>query len=126
MAKIVDNSVLDAALAKIATGTSISVCSTQPTTRTEAITTYMLATASQTTGLGGASYGAAADGTTSGRKMTVAQKTDIPVTNTGTALHIAICDGTTLLYVTTCTSQGLTAGNTVTVPAWTVEIADPA
>jgi hypothetical protein len=30
-----------------------------------------------------------------------------------------------LLYVTTCTSQALTAGNTVTVPAWDIEIADP-
>jgi hypothetical protein len=29
-----------------------------------------------------------------------------------------------LLYVTTCTSQSLTSGGTVTVPAWDIEIAD--
>ena len=47
----------------------------------------------------------------------------------GTATHIALVrvGDTTLLYVTTCTSQALVANgsNTVNFPAWDVEIADP-
>jgi len=33
--------------------------------------------------------------------------------------------GSVLYYVTTCTSQALTSGNTVNFPAWDIEIADP-
>jgi hypothetical protein len=47
------------------------------------------------------------------------------VDTTGTATHVALCDGTNLLYVTTCTSQALTAANTVNFPSWKIEIADP-
>ena len=32
---------------------------------------------------------------------------------------------TTLRYVTTCSSQAVTAGNTVNFPAWDIEVADP-
>ena len=35
-----------------------------------------------------------------------------------------IDDGTTLLHVTTCTSQAVTAGNQINVPAWDVEFLD--
>lgn len=121
MAKRVHDAVLDGAFAVLDDGTTITVCSQEPTTRTEAITTYMLASDALT----GADY-TVADGNASGRKCTIAQQTNVPITNSGTATHIAICDGTRLLYVTTCTSQALTAGGTVTIPAWRVEIADPA
>jgi hypothetical protein len=47
------------------------------------------------------------------------------VDTSGTATHVALCDATRLLYVTTCTSQALTSGNTVNIPAWDIEIADP-
>jgi hypothetical protein len=49
------------------------------------------------------------------------------IDTSGTAAYIALVDGTRLLYVTTCTSQVLTANgsNTVNFPAWDVEIADP-
>lgn len=70
-----------------------------------------------------------ANGDTNGRKVTVAQQSDIPIDTTGTATHIVIArDAATseLLYVTTCTSQALTSGGTVTIPAWDIEIADPA
>lgn len=68
-----------------------------------------------------------ANGDTSGRKVTVAAKTGVTVDNSGTATHIAIARTTdsTLRYVTQCTSQVLTAGNTVNVPAWDIEVADP-
>lgn len=120
MAKYANDLVMDAALDKIATGTILTVCSTQPTTRAEAVTTYKLADVVIDSG-----DFAKANGDASGRKITVSQQADIPVDTSGTATHIAICDGTILLLVTTCTSQALTAGNTVTVPAFDDEFADP-
>jgi len=120
MAKFAADSVLDALLDKVATGTILTVCDTQPTTRTEAVTTYKLADVVIDSG-----DFSKANGDTSGRKVTVAQQDTIAVDSTGTATHIAICDGSNLLYVTTCTSQLLTSGNTVTVPAWDIEVADP-
>jgi hypothetical protein len=120
MSKFAADSVLDALLDKVATGTILTVCSAQPTTRTEAVTTYKLADQVINSG-----QFAKADGDTSGRKVTIAQQTDVPVDSNGTATHVAICDGTNLLYLTTCTSQFLTAGNTVTVPAWKFEVSDP-
>lgn len=65
-----------------------------------------------------------AAGDTNGRKVTVAQQADIVIDNTGTATHVVISD-TTSIFVTTCTSQALTAAGTVTVPAWDIEISDP-
>lgn len=125
MAKLVDDSVLDGALNILKNNaTQLAVCSTQPTTYTQATVTYMLALK---TGLTAGSYTGPANGDTNGRKLTVNQQATISITNSGDAQHVALC-GTadTLYYVTTCTLQTLTGGNTVTVPAWDVEIADPA
>lgn len=124
MAKSVHNDVLDAALDEIATCTRLDVCSTQPTNLTEATSTYSLADVTLTAGDGNGDY-TIADGDASGRKLTVAEQADITVDDDGTAQHIALSDGASLLYVTTCTSQALTTGNTVTVPAFDIEIADP-
>lgn len=66
-----------------------------------------------------------ANGDTSGRKVTIAQKSAIPIDGSGTATHVVLASGSVLLYVTTCTSQALTAAGTVTAPAWKIEIADP-
>lgn len=124
MAKFANDSVMDAALDKIATGTILTVCSSQPTTRTEAVTTYALADVVLTAGDGNGDF-TVANGDTNGRKVTVTQQADIPIDSSGTATHVAICDGTDLLLVTTCTSQALTSGGTVTVPPFDDEIADP-
>jgi hypothetical protein len=121
MAKLVDDSVLDGALNVLKNATAISVCSTQPTTRAEAITTYMLATKT----ISGTDFTGPANGDTNGRKITSNQHSAISITNSGNAQHIALTSGTVLLYVTTCTNQALTSGNTVTIPVWDVEIADP-
>lgn len=66
-------------------------------------------------------------GDVSGRKITVAAKSGVSVTATGTATHIALglTTDSTLRYVTTCTSQALTSGNTVNIPAWKIEVQDP-
>lgn len=124
MAKSVNDVVLDAALDKIATGTILTVCSAEPTTRTEAVTTYALADVVMTAGDGNGDY-TVANGDTNGRKVTITQQADIPIDTSGTATHVAICDASTLLLVTTCTSQALTGGGAVTVPAFDDEIADP-
>ena len=120
MAKFASDAVLDALLDAVAAGTILTVCSAQPTTRTEAVTTYALADVVTDSG-----DFSKADGDTSGRKVTVGQQDNVPVDSSGTATHVAVCDGTDLLYVTTCTSQVLTSGNTVTVPAWKIEVSDP-
>ena len=127
MAKWANDSVMDAALAHVATGTLLTVCSAQPTTYTEAATTYKLASSVLTAGAGNGSF-TLANGDTSGRKVTVAQQANKTIDTSGTATHVAVCvsGSRTLPYVTTVSpSQVLTAGGTVTVPAWDIEISDP-
>lgn len=119
MAKFANTSVLDALLDKVATGTQLIVCTTQPADRAAA-----LATALASTSLAGGDFTKAA-GTPNGRQVTIAQKANISVTASGSAAHVAIVDGTSLLYVTTVTAQTLTSGNTVTVPSWKITVADP-
>ena len=119
MAKFANDSVLDALLDKVATGTQLLVTTSQPADRTAALAAS-LASATLTSG----SY-AKADGTVNGRKLTIAAQSNIAVTATGSATHVSIVDGSSLLYVTTVTAQTLTSGNTVTVPAWTITVADP-
>ena len=125
MAKTVHDDVLDGALNIIKNNCTRQVaCSAQPTTFTEANATYALADATLATG-----DFTNANGDTSGRKTTVAAKSAVLIDVTGTATHVALLDVTNskLLYVTTCTSQPVTANgsNTVNFPAWDIEIADP-
>lgn len=121
MAKSVHNDVLDGAFDVLDQADLMTVCNAEPTTRTEAVTTFKLADVAMTPNTDFTK----ADGDTSGRKCTVAAKSGVAVDTSGTANHIALVDGTRLLYVTTCTSQALTSGNTVNIPSWKVEIADP-
>lgn len=124
MPKTVHDDVLDGALNVIKNNCTRQVaCSAQPTTYTEANATFMLANVTMASG-----DFTVANGDTSGRKVTVAQKTGVTIANTGTANHVALLDvaNSKLLLVTTCTSLALTSGQTVTFPAWDDEIADPA
>lgn len=68
------------------------------------------------------------DGAQSGRRAQVAAKGGITVEQDGTVDHIALLDtaGERVLYVTTCVAQVLTAGNSLAVNGWSIEIADPA
>lgn len=124
MSKYINDIVMDAALAKIAEGNILTVCSAQPTTRTQAISTYKLAAIALTAGDGNGDF-LIANGDTNGRKITISQQDNITVDTTGSATHVAICNSTDVLLVTTCTAQPLTSGNTVTTPAFDDEIADP-
>lgn len=119
--KWANDSVMDAALDKVATAIMLRVCSgaSNPADRAAAVTATLASIAVDSGDF------AKSDGT-SGRKITVAQQAGVSITGSGTQDATCICldDGTNLLYVTTCTTQPLTNGGTVTVPSWTVQIGD--
>ena len=99
----------------------LHICSQEPTTRTEAATTYTLGNKSAPT------VGSPEDGDTNGRKVIVSAIADGSVTATGTATHWALIDGTRLLAVEALSSsQAVTSGNTFTLGAIDITIPDPA
>jgi hypothetical protein len=121
MAKSVHNDVLDAAWNIVKNNCNImTACSAEPTTRAQAITDYALADVAMSSG-----DFAISDGAVSGRKITVAAKNAVPIDAGGSATHIALCDSTRLLYVTTCTPKTLQSGDTIDFPAWEDELRDP-
>lgn len=124
MSKYIPDGVLDDMLEVISQScTRITICSTQPTTYTEANATYALANVTVDS-----SDFTAANGDVSGRKITVAQQTGLTITATDTAAHIALLDvsNSRLLAVTTCTSQVVTTGNTATINSFDIELSDVA
>lgn len=121
MAKAAHDDVTDAYLEEILNNANtLCACSAQPTTRAEAITTYMLATVAVTAG-----DFTVADAAGGGRKVTVAAKSGISISNNGTLTHLAIVDNSKLYFVTTTSSQDLVAGNLLNVPSWTITVGDP-
>lgn len=118
MAKFQNDAMLDAALNYISSNaTEMYVCTSQPANRAAAISAALTGAITPT-------FQAASDGVTSGRKISVNAKTAVAITASGTATHLALCSGSTLLYVTTITSKALTSGDTLSTPAWNIEIAD--
>ncbi|WP_045860329.1 hypothetical protein [Teredinibacter purpureus] len=124
MGKSVHDDVLDAAHNKSATCITITVCSAEPANYA-AISGLVLASGTLVAGVGNGDY-VIANGDVSGRKLTIAQQANLSITANGDATHIARDDGTTLLRVTTCATQTLTSGGTVTISAHDEEIEDPA
>lgn len=124
MSKALDNSVLDAALDKLATAINVSLCSAQPA-NFAGIAAVKLAGGTHTAGVGNGSY-TKANGDVSGRKLTIAARNNLSITASGTCNHIAYDDGTTLLGVTTCSAQALTSGGTVSIGSHKLEIQAPA
>jgi hypothetical protein len=119
VAKSIADVVLDAALDKIGTSIMLTVCSAEPA-NFAGIAAVKLADDA----LVGGDF-TKSNGDTNGRKTRITAQSAIPIDTSGTATHIALDDGVTLLAVTTCTSQALTSGGTVTVPAHDWEFADP-
>lgn len=128
------DSVLDAALDKIAGADRVCVCEGQPATYAEA-TTNKGTGANKKLGDVAAVGGdfTKADGDTSGRKLTFGGKTEASVDATtgvevtGSADHLAYVDdaGSELLHVTTVPTQTLTAGNDLVLePQKVIEIPD--
>jgi hypothetical protein len=125
MAKTVADAVLDGAFNILNDCVLMTVCTTQPTTYAEATNTsdaagYKLADISMA-----ASDFVIADAAGGGRQCTMGAQAGVTIDITGTALFVALCTADTLYYVTTCTSQVLTAAGTVDFPAWKVTIGDP-
>lgn len=120
MAKYTHPDVLDGALDVIRNNCNqITICSQQPTTRAEAVSTYALGSVSANSG-----DFTKGNGTVSGRKLTVAAKS-FNITTNGNMTHIALVDGTRLLHVTTCSITAVVSGQVITVPAWEAEFSSP-
>lgn len=123
MAKNAPTAALDPDLDYVAGANKMVVCSTQPTTYTEANATYALADVA----VAGGDFTKAA-GDTSGRKVTVGAKSAVAVDANGTAAHIAFINtgDSSLRFVTTCTSQAINTGGTIDIPSFKVwEIQQP-
>jgi hypothetical protein len=124
MGKAIADLSLDQTLIKIATATRMVVCSGEPA-NFAGIAAVALADNVLTAGDGNGDY-VIANGTVSGRKLTVQAQSAFTIDSSGTATHISLDDGSNLLAVTTCTSQALTAAGTCSVPAYiALEIRDP-
>lgn len=127
MAKFAPDSTLEGLLAQVALADEMYVCSAQPTNYADIVNSDLVGPITLTPGNGNGDF-TYADGDTSGRKVTVAAQNGASVIASGTATHIVLATGgsTDLIrYITTCTSQALTSGNTANVGAWDVEVADP-
>jgi len=121
MGKAAPDATIDASLDYIALSTVEHICSAEPANYA-GIAAVSLASVT----MAGGDF-AKANGDVSGRKVTVGAKSGVSVSASGSATHVVIARvaDTTLRYVTTCTTQALTSGNTANVPAWDIEIADP-
>ena len=100
-------------------GTRIDICSTEPTTYTEATSTYTLGNDTVNTG-------APENGATDGRRVIVPAITAGTVSGTGTAAFWALTDGASVLYATGAlsASQAVTSGNTFSLDAVSITIRD--
>lgn len=123
MGKSISDAILDGSLVLLP-GDQISVCSAEPTTYAEAVTTLKLAIS---TGVPAGDF-VISNGDVSGRKSQVAEQTAVTIDSNGTGNHVAITNSgdTSLKAVTTATAQGLTAGGTVDIGTFKLELPDPA
>lgn len=128
MAKHAPDSFYDSgSLAQAALADELYVCSAEPTNYADIANSDLVGPVTLTPGAGNGDF-TLADGDTSGRKLTVAAQNGASVIASGTATHVVLANGgaTDLIrYITTCTSQAVTSGNTANVGAWDIEIADP-
>ena len=121
MSKWQNDGMLDAALAYLLNATTVHLCSAQPTTYTEAATTYTLGYKV----VPGGAIGAPADAT-SGRQITISGTTigDITVATAGNATHVAFVSASSLIYVTTCTAKTVAVGEKVEVSSIIINVKD--
>jgi len=114
-----DDSVFDAGLNVIKTGTILHICSAAPANYAgiAAVTLGNKATPTFT---------GPTNGDVSGRKVTVDAITGGTVTGTATAAYWALATGSVLLGTGALTApQAVTTGNTFTLSAFDIEMRDP-
>ena len=121
MAKKVEDYFLDGFLEVLDNCTHFAVCSTEPANHA-GIAAVTLASKTITAGHAGADY-SIGNGSPDGRALTTAQQVDIAITASGDAAHVVRSDGINIV-VTTCATQTLTSGGTVTVNAYAHTIRD--
>ena len=102
-------------------GTRIDICSSEPAN----YAAIAGVTLGNKTGL---NTGATQDGAVNGRRVIVPAITDGSVTGTGNATHWALSDGAAVLIASGAlsASQSVTSGNTFTLDAISITIADAA
>lgn len=118
MAKKITDGFLDGILDNIATCTTLTICAGEPANYA-AIATNALASIVIDSG-----DFSKANGDVSGRKVSIAAQTDLDIDVTGDADTVVVDDGTDFL-VTTCPTQSLTSGGTVSTNAYDFESRDP-
>lgn len=115
---------LDAALQVLTSEVNrLDICSSEPTTYTQATSTYTLGNKTSPT------VGSPADASPNGRKVTVSAITNGTVTGTGTAGYWALVDtGNSRLLAAgpLSATQAVTSGNTFTLTAFDIRIPDAA
>jgi len=129
MAKSVHDDVLDQALTYLKTNVdTLYICSSAPTTYSQASSTYALGTKASFSITGSPANGSASNG----RKIAVPAAGSITATAAGSLAHVAltgsIASTQTLLYVTqvnASSAQAISASNTVNVGTWNIQINDP-
>ena len=123
--KYAPTTTLNQELNYIAGSNYMTVCSASSTVYTDCLTANMLAGVSMTSGSSGGDYTVAAD--TNGQKVTTNAKSGVSITNSGSATCVCLLEttGSTIRWITTATTQYLTVGGTVDIPAWKVNIKQP-
>lgn len=119
MGKVITDTFLDGGLDAMQGATRMTVQPSEPASIANITANKLAEVTSKTSGAF-----PKANGDTSGRKIDVAADSDVSIDSSGTATHVCYDDGTDW-FCTTCTSQALTSGGTVTVPTWDWEVADP-
>lgn len=123
MTASVADRVLDNGLTTLDTeADKITLCSAEPTTYTEANSTYLLG--SKTFSTGGA-FGAPAAGSPNGRKTSSTAITDGSITGTGTATKWAVVDTANSRLLADgdlSASQVVTSGNTFALASFDIRI----
>lgn len=118
-----NDDILDAALDVIDTDTeNLYICSQEPTTYTQAQTTYKLGTKATP------AIVAPADRSGGGREVVISAITDGTVDATGTASHWALTDNSASKLLATgslSSSQAVTSGNDFTLAEFSIGIPDP-
>lgn len=119
MGKSVPDIIMDAALDAVAAATQMDVVSTvaTPTDLTDSLANVAMAGGDYTKAVGDAGAGS--------RKVTIAAKSGVSVSVSGTPAHVVLSLAGAFRLVTTCTGPDLTNGSTVDFPAWTYELGVP-
>lgn len=118
MGKSVPDAIQDLMLDEVE-GTKIHICSAEPANYA-GIAALMLA---EQTVVGSH---VKANGASTGRKTTCPAQTAISITNTGSANHVVLSDGSAnIKRITTCSAQSLTSGGTVDTNAFAHTVTDP-